>query len=58
MQINEFSQNKNNLLNHIIGLIKKSNIPTAHEDLQNISKGKWKSTVVKHANKNMQSTIA
>ena len=51
MQLNEFSQNKNNLLNHITGLIKKFNIPTAHMDLQNISKGKWKSTVVKHVRK-------
>ena len=40
MQLNEFSQNNNNLLNHITGLIKKFNIPTAHIDLQNISKGK------------------
>ena len=40
MQQNEFSQNNNNLLNHITGLIKKFNIPTAHIDLQNISKGK------------------
>ena len=48
MQLSEFSQNKNNLLNHITGLIKKFNIPTSHMDLQNISKGKWKSTVVKH----------
>ena len=36
----EFSQNENNLLNHITGLIKKFNIPTAHIDLQNISKCK------------------
>ena len=48
MQLSEFSQNKNNLLNHITGLIKKFNIPTAHIDLKNISKGNWKSTVVKH----------
>ena len=51
MQLHEFSQNKNNLLNHITELIKKFNIPTAHTDLQNISKGKWKSTVVKHIRK-------
>ena len=51
MQLSEFSQNKNNLLNHITGLIKKFNIPTSHMDLQNISKGKWKSTVVKHIRK-------
>ena len=51
MQLHEFSQNKNNLLNHITGLIKKLNIPTAHTDLQNVSKGKWKSTVVKHIRK-------
>ena len=51
MQLNEFSQNNNNLLNHITGLIKKFNIPTAHIDLQNTSKGKWKSTVVKHVKK-------
>ena len=40
MQLIEFGQNKNNLLNHVTGLIKKCNIPTAHVDLQNISKGK------------------
>ena len=51
MQLNEFSQNNNNLLNHITGLIKKLNIPTTHIDLQNVSKGKWKSTVVKHVRK-------
>ena len=51
MQLSKFSQNKNNLLNHITGLIKKFNIPTSHMDLQNISKGKWKSTVVKHIRK-------
>ena len=51
MQLSEFSQNKNNLPNHFMGLIKKFNIPTAHMDLQNISKGKWKSTVVKHIRK-------
>ena len=38
MQLNEFSQNQNNLLNYITGLIKKFNVPTAHIDLQNISK--------------------
>ena len=48
MQLIEFGQNKNNLLNHVTGLIKKFNIPTAHIDLKNISKGNWKSTVVKH----------
>ena len=47
MQLNEFSQNKNDLLNHITGLIKEFNIPIAHIELQNISKGKWKSTVAK-----------
>ena len=36
MQLHEFSQNKNNLLNHITELIKKFYIPTAHTDLQNI----------------------
>ena len=51
MELHEFSQNKNNLLNHITEPIKKFNIPTAHTDLQNISKGKWKSTVVKHIRK-------
>ena len=51
IQLSEFSQNKNNLLNHITGLIKKFNIPTAHIDLQNISKSKWKSTIVKHKRK-------
>ena len=51
MQLNEFSQNQNSLLNHITGLINKFNIPTAHIDLQNISKGKCKSTVVKHERK-------
>ena len=35
MQLSKFSQNKNNLLNDITGLIKKFNIPTAHIDLQN-----------------------
>ena len=40
MQLIEFGQNKNNLLNHVTGLIKKCNIPTAPVDLQNISKGK------------------
>ena len=44
IQLSEFCQNKNNLLNHITGLIKKFNIPTAHIDLQNISKSKWKQT--------------
>ena len=48
MQLSEFSQNKNNLLNRITGLIKKFNISEAHIDLQNISKGKWKSILVKH----------
>ena len=38
IKLNEFSQNQNNLLNHITGLIKKFNIPTAHTDLQNSSK--------------------
>ena len=38
IKLNEFSQNQNNLLNHITGLIKKFNIPTAHIDLQNSSK--------------------
>ena len=33
MQLSEFSQNKNNLLNHITGFIKKFNIPTDHIDL-------------------------
>ena len=51
MKLNEFSQNQNNLLNHITGLTKKFNIPTAHIDLQNISKDKWKITVVKHVRK-------
>ena len=58
MQLSEFSHNKNNLLNHITGLIKKFNIPTVHIDLQNISKGKWKSRVVKHTQENIQTTIA
>ena len=40
VQLSKFSQNKNNLLNYITGLIKKFNIPTAHIDLKNISKGK------------------
>ena len=40
LQLNEFSQNQNNLLHHIKGLIKKFNIPAAHIDLQNISKSK------------------
>ena len=48
MQLSEFSQSKNNLLSHIKGLIKKFSIPAAHIDLQNISKGKWKSAQVKH----------
>ena len=48
MQLSVFIQNKNNLLNHITGLIKKFNIITAHIDLQNISKDKWKNTVAKH----------
>ena len=48
MQLSEFSQNKNNLLNHITRLIKKFNTLTANIDLQNLSKGKWKCTVVKH----------
>ena len=48
MQLSEFIQNKNNLLNHITGLLKKFNILTAHIDLQNISKRKWKNTVAKH----------
>ena len=51
MQLNEFSRNQNKLLNLVTGLIKKFNIPTAHIDLQNISKGKWESRVVKHARK-------
>ena len=51
MQLNEFSQNQNNLLNHFPGLIKKFKIPTVHIDLKNISKGKWKSTAVKHVRK-------
>ena len=51
MLLSEFSQNKNNLLNYITGLIKKLNIPTAHIDLQSISKGKWKRTVVRHIKK-------
>ena len=51
MQLNELSQNKNNLLNNITGLIKKLNISVTDIDLQNISKGKWKSTVVKHVRK-------
>ena len=51
MQLSEFSQNKNNLLKHITGLIKKFNVPTSHMDLQNISKDKWKSTLVKHIRK-------
>ena len=58
MQLSEFSHNKNNLLNHITGLIKKFNIPTAHIDLQNKSKSKWKSRVVKHTQENIQTTIA
>ena len=48
MQLSEFSQNKNNLLNHITRLIKKFNTLTANIDLQNLSKGKWKCTVVRH----------
>ena len=51
IQLSEFSQNKNNLLNRFTGLIKKSNISTAHIDLQNMSKGKWKSILVKHIRK-------
>ena len=48
MQLSEFRQSKNNLLNHITELIKKFNIPTAYMDLQDISKGKWKSAQVMH----------
>ena len=51
IELNEFSQNKSNLLNHNTGIIKKFNIPTTHIDLQNISKNKWQSTVVKHIRK-------
>ena len=51
IQVNEFSWNQNKLLNLVTALIKKCNIPTAHIDLQNISKGKWESRVVKHARK-------
>ena len=36
MQRSKFNQNKNNLLNHIIGIIEKFNISTVHLDLQNI----------------------
>ena len=36
-QLSEFSQNKYNLLNNIMGLIKKFNIPTAQTNLQNIA---------------------
>ena len=45
-QLSEFSQNKSNLLNHITRINDEFNIPTNHIDLQNISKSKWKSTVV------------
>ena len=48
MQLSEFIQNKNNLLNHITGLLKKFNILTAHIDLQNISKRKTHKPVAKH----------
>ena len=51
IQLSKFSKNKNTLLNHIVGLIKKFNIPTAHIDLQDISKGTSKSTVLKHLRK-------
>ena len=34
-----------------IKIIKRFNIPTAHTDLQNLSKGKWKSTIVKQVRK-------
>ena len=51
IQLSKFSKNKNTLLKHIAGLIKKFNIPTAHIDLQDISKGKSKSTVLKHLRK-------
>ena len=51
MQLSKSCQYKNNLLNHITGLIKKFNIPTAYIDLQNLSKDKWKSKVVKHIRK-------
>ena len=51
ISLRKFSQNKSNLLSHITGLIKKLNIATAHIDLQNISKSKWKSTVVNHIRK-------
>ena len=51
MQLSEFSQNKNNLVNHITGLIKKFNFSTAHIDLLNISKGKWKRAVMRHIKK-------
>ena len=51
ISLRKFSQNKSNLLSNITGLIKKLNIATAHIDLQNISKSKWKSTVVNHIRK-------
>ena len=51
IQLSKFSKNKNTLLNHITRLIKKFNIPTAHIDLQDVSKGKWKSTVLKYLRK-------
>ena len=34
-----------------IKIIKKFSIPTAHTVLHNLSKGKWKSTIVKHVTK-------
>ena len=46
IQLSKFSQNKNNLLNHITELIKKFNISAARRKLQSISKAHWKSAIL------------